>query len=142
MPDTADLALRNLQRLIARDPLLRDIVNPSLPDAKRQARFSPDVDVLETDKGWRLLLELPGVPRDSIAVEVSGARLVVSGKKPDARGGLSARVSERSTGPFRREFLLPFQVIQESIRARMDNGLLTVDLPRTSAAGKRTVPIE
>ena len=142
MPDTADLALRNLQRLIARDPLLRDIVNPSLPDAKRQARFSPDVDVLETDKGWRLLLELPGVPRDSIAVEVSGARLVVSGKKPDARGGLRARVSERSTGPFRREFLLPFQVIQESIRARMDNGLLTVDLPRTSTAGKRTVPIE
>jgi HSP20 family protein len=142
VPDTADLALRNLQRLISRDPLLRDIVNPSLPDAKRQARFSPDVDVLETTEGWRLLIELPGVPRDTIGVEVSGARLVVSGRKPAHRGDLPSRVSERATGPFRREFLLPFQVIQEAIRARMENGLLTVDLPRTDAGGKRKVPVE
>ena len=142
MQDTADLALRNLQRLIARDPLLRDIVNPSLPDARRQAKFSPEVDVLETEDGWRLLLELPGVPRDTIEVTVSGARLVVKGHKPTHRDGLNARTKERSTGPFRREFLLPFQVIQESIRARMDNGLLTIDLPRTDAAGSRRVPVE
>ena len=142
MPDTADLALRNLQRLIARDPLLRDIVNPSLPDAKRQARFSPEVDVLETDSGWQVLMELPGIARGAVNVEVSGSRLVVSGSKPTARGGLKPRVSERSTGPFQRELLLPFEVAQDGIRARMENGLLTIELPRTDKAGKRTVPIE
>ncbi len=142
MPDTADLALRNLERLISRDPLLRDIVNPNLPDAKRQARFTPDVDVLETEDGWRILMELPGVPRDAIHVEVEGARLVVRGKKPKNHEGRRARIAERATGPFRREFLLPFQVTQEGIRARFVDGVLDIRLPQNDSSGRRSVPIE
>jgi HSP20 family protein len=141
MSSHVDAALRNLQRLIERDPLLRDIVNPSLPEAKRQARFSPDVDVLETDEGYTLLLEVPGVPSGSLDVRVEGTKLIVKGEKPARRKG-TTRVTERATGPFVREFLLPFQVAPAGIRARLSNGLLTVLVPRVNGADARSVPIE
>lgn len=138
---TADLAIRNLERLLGRDPLLRDIVHPVLPNAKRQARFSPDTDIVETDEAWILILEVPGVPRESLRVEIEGARLVVSGAKPARPSGRS-KVAERTTGPFKRSFLVPFQVDQTTIRARVSDGLLTITLPRIAEGDKRAVPVE
>ena len=72
--DPSNAALRNLERLIERDPLLRDIVKPALPGARRQARFSPECDVVEDPTGWTILLEVPGVPMDSLHVDVDGTR--------------------------------------------------------------------
>ena len=43
--DPSTLAMKNLERLISRDPILRDIVNPSLPAPKRAARAAPAVDL-------------------------------------------------------------------------------------------------
>lgn len=141
--DAADIALKNLERLIARDPMLRDIVNPSLPNARRQARFTPDVDVLETAEAYVLLIELPGVPRASIDVELEGTRLIVTGAKPTLRPVDSAvRVSERATGAFRREFLLPYQVAQPSIQARLKDGVLRVTCPRIGGKGPQKVKVE
>lgn len=139
---TADLAIRNLERLLARDPLLRDLVHPVLPSVKRQARFSPDVDVIETDAGWSILLDVPGVPLEALKVEIDGPRLHVSGERPGRPVG-RAKVSERATGGFQRTFLLPFQVDQGSIRARLDRGVLTLTLPRAGGPeARRVVPVE
>jgi HSP20 family protein len=138
---TADLALENLERLIARDPLLRDIVHPTLPAAKRSAKFRPAVDVLESEEAWTLLLEVPGIPRASLKIRLDGTRLTISGDKPPRRIGRIA-VSEREVGPFSREFLLPFQVQPDGIHAHLEEGLLIVTLPRSGASNVREVPIE
>jgi len=137
----ADLALRNLQRLIERDPLLRDIVNPSLPDAKRSAKFSPDVDVIESEDGWLLVLDLPGVPKQGLKLSVEGSRLTVSGTKPPRPAG-RAKIAERAVGPFKREFLLPFQVSPTGIKASFDNGVLEITVPRAGEATGQDIPIE
>jgi HSP20 family protein len=139
--EPADLALKNLERLVARDPLLRDIVNPMLPASRKGGRFSPAVDVVETDDSWILLLELPGVPKDALHVRLDGTRLTISGEKPANRPG-RAKVAERDTGPFSREFLLPFQVVAEGIHAKLEDGVLTVVLPRQGKASVREVPVE
>ena len=128
--DPADLALRNLQRLVERDPILRDIVNPNLPTARRGARFVPPVDVIERPDAYVVVLELAGVPKESVKVHLDGSRLTVSGDKPGKRDG-ATRVAERETGPFSREFLVPFQVRADAITARMADGLLTIELPRS-----------
>lgn len=138
---TSDVAIRNLERLIGRDPLLRDLVHPVLPHAKRSARFSPDVDVIETEAAWLVVIEVPGVARESIQVDLDGSKLVVRGEKP-ARGPGRARVAERATGPFERTFLVPFQVDQTAIRARLELGQLTITLPRSGGGERRPVPIE
>lgn len=140
-PDAADLALRNLERLIARDPILRDIVHPALPTARRPARNTPAVDVEETAAGWRILMEVPGVSKDAVRVRLDGTKLTVTGETPLGREG-KARVSERATGPFSREFLLPFHVRADAIRARLVDGLLEIELPRSGAEGSRDVTIE
>ena len=139
--DPADLALRNLERLVAKDPILRDIVNPTLPSARRQARLVPPVDVIERPDGWTLLLELPGVPRDTLKVRLDGTRLTVSGEKPPRRDAGSVRVSERETGAFTREFLVPFQVRPEAISAKLEDGLLTIVLPRSGADTAREITV-
>lgn len=140
--DHADLALRQLEKLIARDPLLRDIVNPSMPSPRRRNRFEPAVDVLEGDDGWTVLVDVPGVPRSMLKVHLDGTRLTISGDRPSGRDGRAARVSERESGPFRREFLLPFQVRGDAIRAHLEHGLLRVELPRSGPAAEREIPIE
>jgi HSP20 family protein len=130
--DPSDVALRNLRRLVERDPILRDIVNPSLPAARRAARLVPPVDVIEHDDRWTLVLEVPGVAREAIKVHLDGSRLTITGTK--ARGwedGGRSRVSERETGSFTREFLVPFQVRPDAIRAHLADGVLTVVLPRS-----------
>src|SRR5687767_4531297 len=131
----ADLALRNLERLVSRDPILRDIVNPTLPAARRQAKLVPPVDVVERPDGWTLLVELPGVKREGLKVRLDGTRLLVSGEKPVLRDGGSARVAERETGPFTREFLVPFQVRGDAITAKLEDGVLTIVLPRAGTDG-------
>jgi HSP20 family protein len=140
--DHADLALKQLEKLIGRDPMLRDILNPSMPSARRASRFEPAVDVLESEAGWVLLLDVPGVPRSQIRIRLDGTRLVVSGERPSGHEGATSRVHERPAGHFQREFLLPFQVRGDAIRARLDQGVLRVDLPRNGPDEARDIEVE
>lgn len=144
MPGASDAAIRKLEELMSRDPLLRDVFARSLPRTKGGGgRFVPDVDVLDLDDSYVITLELPGVPRDRIQVELEGTRLVVSGDKPIVRpSGAEARVSERQGGPFKREFLVPWTVIAEDVRARLDAGVLTITLPRREQAGRYQVEVD
>ncbi len=127
-----DQALKNIERMVDRDPVLRDILHPSLPIGTRRPRFVPPVDVIETSDGWMLLMELPGVPRDTLGVRLDGARLIVKGDKPTHHEG-KLQTGDRETGPFTREFLIPFQVDGSKIVAKLEDGLLRVTLPRSSA---------
>lgn len=141
--DPSDAALRNLERLIERDPLLRDIVKPALPGVRRQARFSPEVDVVEDAAGWTLHVEVPGIPREDLHVDLDGTRLTVRGEKRVTRtAGATMRVSERVGGRFQREFLLPFAVAADRITAKLDQGVLEIRLPRVGDRSKREVDIE
>jgi HSP20 family protein len=142
MRDHADTALKQLEKLIARDPLLRDIVSPAMPSPRRAARFEPAVDVLETDGGWVILVDVPGVARDALRIRLEGHRLILSGERAHDRLGVNAvRVGEREGGRFRREFLLPFDVRADAIRADLDAGVLRVELPRSGVSAERDIPI-
>jgi HSP20 family protein len=88
-----------------------------------------------------ILVELPGVPRQDLKVRIDGTRLTVSGEKPTRREGGSARVTERETGAFSREFLLPFQVRGEAIGAKLEDGVLTIDLPRAGTDGVKDITV-
>ncbi len=140
--DPSDAALKNLERLISRDPLLRDIISPSLPGARRAAKFSPEVDVVEDASGWIVWLEVPGVSRDSLHVDVDGTRLTVRGEKRLLRTTeAQVRVAERVGGRFSREFLLPFAVAADAITAKLTDGVLQIRLPRVGDRQKHEVPI-
>ncbi len=141
-PNPSDIAIKNLGELIAKDPLLRDIVNPIFPTPKGAKRLNPDVDVFETAEGWTVILDVPGIPRDQLSVELDGSRLVVSGSRTLTAPTGKVAVSERQSGKFEREFLIPAQVEHAKIRAHLEHGVLTVSLPRTGVEDRRSVAID
>ena len=143
MPSASDAALRKIEQAIARDPVLRDVLNLSAPSQTKGGRFAPDIDVIELDDRYVILLDVPGVPRNTLTVDVEGVRMIVTGERPSQHpdGGRS-KMAERRTGSFKREFLLPSQANAEGIVAKMADGVLRVEVPKSGAGKAVRVTVE
>jgi HSP20 family protein len=108
------------------------------------AGFSPRVDVYyRPDERLAIVkAELAGVDIDSVALEVSGRELVITGERPvqETEGRVYQQV-EIEAGPFRRVVELGADVVAEQARASYDDGILLVELPLAGRITRR-VPIE
>lgn len=104
----------------------------------------PRYDFIETPGAYLLAFDLPGVARDAVSVTTEGEDVVVSGERPKPEWGdrASVRRSERAFGGFRRALRMPADVRIDDIKARLEDGILTVTLPRHTEAGGRKVDIE
>ena len=107
--------------------------------------WAPSADVLETADAYVITIELPGVEREDVAVEVKTRTLWVYGERPFAKLGEGEGVYhslERSYGPFARRFALPKGVDRGGVAAVFRNGLLEITLPKESPeARRRRIPI-
>jgi HSP20 family protein len=103
-------------------------------------------DLSETDSNYELQIDLPGMKKDDIAVDLSGEILTISGERSDEhqdeRKGYY--FSERSYGSVRRSFRVPASVKIDDIRAEFKDGVLTLTMPKTDEAQKsaRRIDIE
>ena len=95
------------------------------------AHWEPVADVVKTSEEFLIEVELPGIRRESVSLEVEGSKLVLAGVRPKAgeleRGRF--RRMEGEYGEFRRTFPLPPDVDLERIEATLSNGVLEVRLP-------------
>jgi HSP20 family protein len=99
------------------------------------AAWSPNTDVYEGADDVVVKMELAGVPAESIRILLENRVLLVEGLRRDPHSGESAagyrfRQMEVEYGPFRRVIEMPFAVDGENTRARMQNGILFIRLPR------------
>lgn len=106
--------------------------------------WTPAVDIFETDEALVLEVEVPGLDQEEVHLEVNGGVLTVKGER---REGLEEKVesyvrAERPHGSFNRSFTLPTGVDQNAIKARLRNGVLRVELPKTAGAKRRPVEID
>jgi HSP20 family protein len=93
--------------------------------------WSPAVDVLETEDGYLIFAELPGVRRDDIQLQVrEDRRLELSGRRQSLGENRNFLRMERSYGPFRRTFDLGSPVDVDSISAGFEKGVLRVHVPK------------
>jgi len=139
---TADPTLRSLERMLGRDPLLKDLLSGTPPGPRKAGRFQPDVDVVDSDGVYLVRLDVPGVRLEDLDVELDGSRLIVRGRRNDDRPeGARMRVSERGRGSFERVFLLPSQTLAGQVQARLSHGVLTVEVPVGEAGRPRKVGI-
>lgn len=135
MSDLSQMALKQLQNLLANDPLLKDVMAGSLPTARRSGPWRPDVDVLEFADRFVVIVDLPGVSRDAIEVELLGNQLVLRGRRAVHRPeGAQLTADERPSGAFERRFKLPIDAAGEQVTAKLDEGVLTVTVPRLEQA--------
>ena len=101
----------------------------------------PAADVEETDQAYLVELELPGVKRDDVSVEVAGGELAVTGevKERERVGFLRSRT--RRIGRFDYRMSLPAGSEIDQVSAGLANGVLTVRVPKTKQARPRKIPI-
>ena len=94
--------------------------------------FQPRTDLVETSTGFQLLMDLPGVAREDLKIEVNQGRLEVFGKAKRHSG--RALAQEYGEGDFRRSFKLGGKIDDQSIAAHLEAGVLKLELPKTAGA--------
>ncbi len=131
---------RELGRLF--DPLLWP-VNEEKSRMMADAVLAPACDVVETEKEYRMAVDLPGIPQENIKVELHDRELVIHAerkeiKKEDTK---TEHLVERYQGTFRRSFRLPENADGEQIVAQYDHGVLNVTLPKTQVTKTRQIKV-
>lgn len=94
--------------------------------------WKPLADVYETEDSLVIRLELAGLGREDIQIEVEDGQLTIRGNRSPSREVDTGRYHrlERAYGPFYRQFHLPDSVVREDISAQFRNGVLTATLPK------------
>jgi len=113
---------------------------PSLVTA--MAAWSPPVDIEEHDDAYVVEAELPGIDRKDVNIELVGNELTITGeiKERERKGVLRRRT--RKVGRFDFRVALPEQVDPDGIEAKLDEGVLTVRIPKAQQAQRRQVEIK
>jgi HSP20 family protein len=106
------------------------------------ASFMPQTDIYETEEALTVVMEMPGVDRDDVDIQVDRGVLQVEGQVQFNRyEGLAPLYTEYNVGNFMRRFSLSNKIDQEKITASLDDGVLTLVLPKVEEAKPRKIAI-
>ena len=104
----------------------------SIRSTEVASQFQPLLDVYETDSSIEVSVDLPGVEKKDLEVNVSNGLLTISGERKNTAGDCAeGRIwQETSFGTFRRSFELTDAVVEDKIKAQFKNGVLIISLPK------------
>lgn len=102
----------------------------------------PPINVFQQGDNLVAILEVPGVDKSALEIQVKDNDVRVSGKKAIAYpDGVSVHRRERLTGSFDRTLTVPMQIDADGIKAEYRDGVLALFIPRAEADKPRTVAI-
>ena len=106
--------------------------------------WQPRVDIVENEKDYQLVVEVPGFEKSEITLRVEDGVLVMSGERKLAEEteGSSYRRVERLYGNFERRFRMPKEFDAEKIEAELKNGLLTVSIAKSEKVAGREIQVK
>lgn len=112
------------------------------PTATRPA-FVPAADVTVSDADLVLTVDLPGLTAGDFTIEVHDGELVLTGerRRPQLGEGTTWAHAERSFGKFERRLRLPDGVDPGAIAASLDDGVLSLIVPKPDKLRRRTIPV-
>jgi len=134
--------------------MLQDRMNQLFEDAtQRRARerqrddleradWVPVADVYERPNEFVVAVDLPGIDRDALEINLENERLMIKGTRVTANGEQSKHRMERPQGKFNRSFGLPPAIDPEQIQAEYKDGVLSVHLPKRKEQKPPTVKIK
>jgi len=123
------------------DGLFEDVLGWS--DAWLGTRTFPALNVWEDEGHLHVEAELPGLKMDDLEVLVVGNELTIKGETKAAQDeSTSYHRRERRSGSFTRVIRLPTPVEAEKVEAALQNGILTVTLPKAEAAKPRKITVK
>jgi HSP20 family protein len=107
------------------------------------AAWTPLADLSETDDAYIVKVDLPGVRKDQVQVQVQDRQLSVTGEIPEPQDGDGSRTHRRSrrTGRFELHTYLPGDVNGDAVQAELADGVLTITVPKAEASKPHKVEI-
>ena len=108
-----------------------------------ETSWMPTVDISETENGYEIRAELPGIQEDDVNVSVTDNVLTVKGEKRQEKEteGKNYHRVERRYGGFQRSFTLPKHIETDAIKAEFKDGVLTLRIPKAEVAKPTEIPI-
>ena len=119
------------------------LFNRSGASAARRTGVFPPVNLYETQDGYVLSAELPGVSADALEITIERNRVTLAGRRAVERpDDASVHRAERATGSFRRTIELPLEVDTEKAEASHRNGVLMLRIPRDEKRQPRRIAVK
>jgi HSP20 family protein len=112
------------------------------PSLMEKEGWSPLVDLEETDDAYVLEVELPGVKREDVSIELVGNELLITGEIKEREHKGTVRRRARRTGRFEYRTSLPAQVDPERIEASLAEGVVTVRVPKSEREQRRRIELK
>ena len=105
---------------------------------------TPALDVIDNDAGFVAVLDMPGVAKEDVKITVTGRRVTVQTEPPKSdsaehKSNLIHR--ERAAVSYARSFTLPADVEQAESQARLEQGVLTLTLPKRAARNEAHITV-
>jgi HSP20 family protein len=105
-------------------------------------RFLPVTDIFETSDALKVILEMPGVDKESVDVRVENDVLTIEGQVDFTKyQGLTPLYTEYNVGNYARSFELSSKIDQERIGAELKDGVITLILPKAEKARPRKITV-
>ncbi|MGZ3774069.1 MAG: Hsp20/alpha crystallin family protein [Pseudobdellovibrionaceae bacterium] len=106
--------------------------------------FNPACEISELDGHYLMSVDLPGMRKENIKIEMSDNILTISGERKRESTEKNEKVQryEKSYGFFKRSFTLPNSIEPENVEARYEDGVLELYLPKTQAAKPRYIEVQ
>ena len=126
------------------DMLFKDLAVPfQRYQGTTELAFVPDFEVKETKEAIVLKADLPGIKLGDIDVQVHGSQLTIAGKRDreETKEGERYTMFERSYGSFARAFTLPETVNAQALEAELQDGVLTLTLPKIPEAKPQKITV-
>ncbi|MDZ7720459.1 MAG: Hsp20/alpha crystallin family protein [Balneolaceae bacterium] len=123
-----------------------DIMDEFFNDAvaTRQNRFAPSIDISETDNQYMIDVEVPGMNKDDIELNIENNTLTISGERKFKKKEDNKQYHrvESHYGSFSRSFTLPENVEVDSISASYNNGILNITVDKSEQQTKKQIKIK
>ncbi|MFG1694208.1 Hsp20/alpha crystallin family protein [Nonomuraea sp. NPDC049309] len=107
-----------------------------------EGMWAPLADLTETDDAFIAEVDLPGVKKDDIDVEMNDRELIVTGHVEEKETNGRPHHRMRRTGAFEHRVLLPGEVDAEKVSATLSDGVLTVTVPKAEKARPHHIEVQ
>jgi HSP20 family protein len=109
------------------------------------APVAPRINVSETDAAYQVEADLPGIAKEDVKISVDGKRVAIEAQakqETEKQEGRKALLTERVVQKFARSIVLPQEVDSEAASAKLENGVLTLTLPKKAEDQPKQIAIQ
>ncbi|HEV2835001.1 MAG TPA: Hsp20/alpha crystallin family protein, partial [Pyrinomonadaceae bacterium] len=134
------MMLQDRMNRLFEDATQRRTQTGEVGDEFERADWSPAADIYDTERGYLIAIDLPGIKRDALQIDIDDNRLIVKGTRVIDETG--SRRNERPRGKFLRSFTVPASVDQGNIGAEYKEGVLQIRLPKRAEQKAQKIEVK